>query len=434
VLKGKFGYMSPEQANGQKLDRRSDIFALGIILFELLTQRRLFTSDDDMKTLQLVRDCRVPRPSKYNPQISDALDQIVLKALAKERAERYASAGEMYSDVLLYINQNYPGFIPTELSKILRDIFADDIIEDKKKREKLEAEAPATMGQNRQTQEKQNKRGQDTDLTDPGILKPLGTRELANSMADETKTAVSKKNVQLGDASEEKAGEFVFPQRTISEIVLPAPKVSIPMQVSLENTGRRTPVPSTSRSGYTESYETTQHEKVKSRFGLNSVLLLLAISLMAAYYYTSQHPSETREIASSNAKQKPVAEKLEVVAGELNEEIKTESVALTPPIVPTIDYEMVTAGELLSRSPAMAGRAPPGFLTLDAFPRADQIFINNKLLVDENKNPIKTPLRSLKLPIGTHAILIKSSAYQKSWGDQIVIKPDIVLQRDVVLK
>jgi serine/threonine protein kinase len=143
VLKGKFGYMSPEQAQGMPLDRRTDVFALGIILFELLTQRRLFTSDDDLRTLQLVKDCRVPRPSKYNPDVSQSLDAIVLKALKKEKSERYANGNELYVDLIRYLNQKYSRFLPTDLSKFLREVFAEDMIEEKKKREKANAEMPA---------------------------------------------------------------------------------------------------------------------------------------------------------------------------------------------------------------------------------------------------------------------------------------------------
>jgi len=145
VLKGKFGYMSPEQASGLKIDRRTDIFALGIILFETLTQRRLFTCDDDLRTLQLVKDCRVPRPSKYNPGIGPGLDRIVMKALAKERGERYATAGELYADLLRFMNQKYPKFLPMELASFLKKIFGEDIAEEKKKREKWAAEAPPRM-------------------------------------------------------------------------------------------------------------------------------------------------------------------------------------------------------------------------------------------------------------------------------------------------
>jgi len=147
VLKGKFGYMSPEQAQGMPIDRRTDIFALGIIFFELLTQRRLFSHDDDMRTLQLIRECNVPRPSKYNPSISPALDRIVLKALAKNRNDRYATASDLYADLQRFLNQKYPQFLPMEFAKFLREkVFKEDISTERKKREQLAAEAPAKLG------------------------------------------------------------------------------------------------------------------------------------------------------------------------------------------------------------------------------------------------------------------------------------------------
>ncbi len=146
ILKGKFGYMSPEQAQGMPLDNRTDVFAMGIIIFELLTQRRLFSHDDDMRTLQLVRDCNVPRPSKYNPDVGPTLDRIVLKALAKNKADRYATAGDLYADLIRFMNSRYPEFIPTDFSKFLRKIFESDIADEKKKREKIAAEMPARLG------------------------------------------------------------------------------------------------------------------------------------------------------------------------------------------------------------------------------------------------------------------------------------------------
>lgn len=143
VLKGKFGYMSPEQAQGMTIDRRTDIFALGIILFELLTQRRLFTAEDDLKTLQLVKEARVPRPSKYNPDVSPALDAIVLKALAREKSDRYDKASEFYAEITRFLVQNFPKFLPMDFAKWIKEIFSEDIKEEKKRREKINAELPA---------------------------------------------------------------------------------------------------------------------------------------------------------------------------------------------------------------------------------------------------------------------------------------------------
>jgi serine/threonine-protein kinase len=92
ILKGKFPYMSPEQAEGEDIDARSDVFALGIVLWELLTERRLFKGENDIVTQKLVKACKVPPPSAINAQLPKELDAIVLKALAKNRDDRFADA------------------------------------------------------------------------------------------------------------------------------------------------------------------------------------------------------------------------------------------------------------------------------------------------------------------------------------------------------
>jgi serine/threonine protein kinase len=99
ILKGKFGYMSPEQVRDLPVDRRSDIFALGILLHEMLTGRRLFESDSELATLTKLRDLDIPALSASNPAIPAALERIVQKALAKNAAERYQRASELRHDL-----------------------------------------------------------------------------------------------------------------------------------------------------------------------------------------------------------------------------------------------------------------------------------------------------------------------------------------------
>src|SRR5258706_6427249 len=111
ALKGKLQYMSPEQAWGKKIDRRTDIFSLGIVLFEMLTGERLFTGDTDLTILEQVRDARVVVPSTRNAEVPKKVDQIVLKALAKNAQERYQNASEMEKEInaVLYSYQPTPG-------------------------------------------------------------------------------------------------------------------------------------------------------------------------------------------------------------------------------------------------------------------------------------------------------------------------------------
>ena len=81
ALKGKLQYMSPEQASGKPIDRRSDIFALGTVLFEMLTGRKLFTGDNEISILEQVREARVVPPSQFNDEVTPEIDRVVFKAL-----------------------------------------------------------------------------------------------------------------------------------------------------------------------------------------------------------------------------------------------------------------------------------------------------------------------------------------------------------------
>jgi serine/threonine protein kinase/Tfp pilus assembly protein PilF len=98
LIKGKLAYMSPEQASGQTIDHRSDIFSTGIILYELLAVRRMFTGET-MHVLSLVREAQYDPPEEVIPDLPAKLNEILHQALAKDPADRYQSAGEMLADV-----------------------------------------------------------------------------------------------------------------------------------------------------------------------------------------------------------------------------------------------------------------------------------------------------------------------------------------------
>jgi serine/threonine protein kinase len=102
-LKGKFGYMSPEQALGKGVDRRSDIFSLGIVLFELTTSRRLFRGEHDLETLRLVISGAIPKPTLIDPKYPLELERIVLKALERNVSARYQTAAEFGHDLQAYL-------------------------------------------------------------------------------------------------------------------------------------------------------------------------------------------------------------------------------------------------------------------------------------------------------------------------------------------
>lgn len=133
TLKGKFGYMSPEQAEGYEVDFRTDIFSLGIVLWELLAQDRLFVSNNEINTLKKIRECHIPSLRKLDPNIPQELERITNKALARDRTLRYQSAEEMAQDLQIFLNKHYPEFTARDLSQGLKSIFNDEREDTRKK-------------------------------------------------------------------------------------------------------------------------------------------------------------------------------------------------------------------------------------------------------------------------------------------------------------
>ncbi|GAB5541726.1 MAG: hypothetical protein SangKO_014860 [Sandaracinaceae bacterium] len=99
AVKGKFGYMSPEQAMGQPVDPRSDVFALGVCLFETLTGRRLFGRKTQYDTVKAILEEETPPPSTFRDDVPPGLDQIVTRALAKDPGQRYQRAEDFQHDL-----------------------------------------------------------------------------------------------------------------------------------------------------------------------------------------------------------------------------------------------------------------------------------------------------------------------------------------------
>jgi serine/threonine-protein kinase len=103
MLKGKFAYMAPEQARGEPVDARTDLFALGITLWELLTGARLFDGDSDLAVLRAVQERQILSPSAVNRVVDPALAEVVMTALQREPARRFQTATELERRLLTYV-------------------------------------------------------------------------------------------------------------------------------------------------------------------------------------------------------------------------------------------------------------------------------------------------------------------------------------------
>ncbi len=156
IIYGKVSYMSPEQARGEPLDGRTDLYAAGIILWELLTGRQLFPSGkagaaaaNDAPTaeelLQRVRYPDIVPPSKRASRVPAELDRIATKALAPDLAERYQTCEELRRDLATFLAQTSPATDVVRVAKFLTDLYGDEIETERREREALIESARRTL-------------------------------------------------------------------------------------------------------------------------------------------------------------------------------------------------------------------------------------------------------------------------------------------------
>lgn len=126
--KGKLPYMSPEQARGDAIDGRSDVFSAGIMLFELTTGRRLFKAPSDRETLELLLQRDYPRPSDVAVGYPRELEAIVMRALAKDREERWRTARDMQAALEEFIRVERIPASPARLSQLMRSLFEAELV------------------------------------------------------------------------------------------------------------------------------------------------------------------------------------------------------------------------------------------------------------------------------------------------------------------
>jgi eukaryotic-like serine/threonine-protein kinase len=123
MLKGKFAYMSPEQARGEPVDSRTDIFALGITLWELLCGGRLFDGDSDIAVLRAVQERTVVPPQQLNPAVLPTLSAIVMRCLERDRARRFQSAQELERALSRYLSASGASPEDTDVGAWMRELF-----------------------------------------------------------------------------------------------------------------------------------------------------------------------------------------------------------------------------------------------------------------------------------------------------------------------
>jgi serine/threonine protein kinase len=127
VLKGKLSYMSPEQCRGEEIDKRSDIFSMGIVLWELITGKRLFPRDTDLKVMMKIVEGEIPLPSTLVRTCPPELDSIVMRALEREPEARWQSARDMQAAVESFAREHKLAMSSTTLAQFMGARFATEI-------------------------------------------------------------------------------------------------------------------------------------------------------------------------------------------------------------------------------------------------------------------------------------------------------------------
>ncbi len=404
VLKGKFGYMSPEQARGADLDKRSDVFAMGIVLWELITQRRLFTHEDELRTLEKVRECKVPKPSEKNPTIPYALEKIVMRALEKEPGVRYNSCGEFYADLARYMNDRHPSFIPTDFAKFMKEFYKEEIVEDKKRREKLNLEAPAFLEKN-------------------PLPKGSSNKDRSGSNSDE-KTDVSEIRRKRGDTGLSSASF----RNTLNQD--PSSSSSLSSVAIAEGTSSRVKINTNTAQVQRASVPISPVHKPSVFEQIRPVLVLAMVGVIGYYAYRNL-PELTK--AASDIKSEVAADTSQHSDGNLaaseTKPSDSSGVDRAPTSVPDVKPEDMK--NVFVWAPNKYDVY--GLLNLNSVPDANLVFINGQKLVDAGYAPIKGPLKNLQLPPGSYQIDLKNTVFGVFKSVTAVVEKNKSIQVDAIL-
>jgi len=371
VLKGKFAYMSPEQADGQALDHRSDIFSLGVVMYELFTGNRLFQGDSDISTLRRVREARVEPPRNTCPEIPEELEAITLRCLAREPGERYQSAARLRDDLQLFLSR--AGYFQSfqTLGRYLRETFSEERKRNRKEEEK-EFKKYLTESESESAPSASSLIGT-TPLLLPGSSEKDATKKLAGkSPAPWLKVIFSGVLILILAA----AGFWIYPRlvNTGSSPAAPGPAAAVlPVNPSMPPPPITPPAAEREQPRIVSNGETER--KIPSPSPEKRAL-----------------PPTAFPPASAPKPIEVVNPQPDVVlpSEDLNPEVKPRAAGKTPGVVTP------TRSEVLVPTRAPAG---PGILALNVLPWA-------MVFIDGEKKGRNTPIIGLELAPGYHSVRI----------------------------
>jgi serine/threonine protein kinase len=281
TIKGKLSYLAPEYLEGLELDARYDQFAVGITLWEMLCSRKLFKENNDLAVLKKIQECKIPAPSSINPNVPKELDAIVLKALSKDRTQRYENLDQMNRALMKFLYAKYPDFNATDLSYFSQELFRDEI---KKDREKMFEFGKIDIKPFLEELKKETEGG-----SNPGAA--AAAAAAAGSVDN---TPVPKKEVMLDFGFEEAAKKKTSTVRraaALKDTTNAGPDNALSQKVADLNTTSVTKIKqggSTKSSVKKEGTKILKHEKKKQKSSLGTYAAMLALVAGGGFYFYSK--------------------------------------------------------------------------------------------------------------------------------------------------
>ena len=293
VLKGKFGYMSPEQAEGEELDLRTDIFSIGIVLYELATGERLFVADSEINTLKKIKEGVIPLPSRVSQEVDKELEAIILKALARPRIERYQTCYDLHDDLVKYLHKKFPAYNSLKLSKFIKELFSNEIIADRKRIHEREQSVPSysstsssgRINGDRTRISSSTGTGAQQEGSFPSSVSRSRSKSYEQNEPDRTQLADSSKSIGSGSVS--------MPEHEEATVTVAADSEEASYKAS----------------GYEleQKSESSHHMPFKKRL-IRPKVLVLSIIMLGVLFYLVFGGEEKKHPAATKAEQLPPTE------------------------------------------------------------------------------------------------------------------------------
>ncbi len=384
-LKGKIEYMSPEQALGEPLDRRSDIFSLGVVLWEMLTSRRAFKTDNEVKTLDKVRNVDIERASVVNPGVPGRLSDMVARCLEKNPDDRYQDGRELQADLLNFLYPATQDVVQQSLAHFMAELFADEIAVERSRLEegsrvaRLLHDSEPSVELQEDWEEDRRSNSQPTVATPAAAPRAASKLPLAFGLA------------ALGVAAVAVAGSALYvlniePQQVVVEVekAAPLPGTSVSVRVS--------PVAGTL---FVDGVEVGQGTSILAELKPGKH----AVEVRAAGYQTFTDEVEVNQ----GEKLRLDARLVEVKAREVPRVVQA-----TPPTVPGANPptvpRVVPAASVVAQPPPVAPvEKAKGKLNVNIAGGWADIFVDGKKVGT-------TPIVGYKLPPGTYEVRARNDA------------------------